>query len=259
MGPTEQEYRQALAWIEQLRTRVTQLEAANGDLLRQLDDLRRGVGVAVVIQGRAIPLVGPLSGVGAHQTGAPVAFPVPVSQPFTTPYSPATGPISASYPSAYPHSTPLSSPLGGRAQTDRTPAVPDENAWLTGQIPAVRPPSAGTAGPRGGAQRRQTLPSQRVTPEWLREETQGGQQQPTQHGPAARGARQTPAVTPYVPASNARPRPRGGVQARPLGGQESSERLPSLAELTGHVPAVRGRPKLSKRERDEYDDSFVLG
>lgn len=260
MGPTEQEYRQALAWIEQLRTRVAQLEAANGDLLRQLDDLRRGIGVAVVIQGRAIPLVGPATSVtGAPQTGASAASPSAVSQPVPGPYSLPTGPISAPYHAAFPQSAPLSAPLGGMQATGRTPAFSEDSAWLTGQMPAVHPAGgAGTAGPRGGAQQRQTRPSQRVTPEWLREETQGGQQ-PAQRGPVGRGTGQMPAVTAHAPTPNARPRPRGGVQARPLGGQESPERLPSLAELTGHIPAVRGRPKLSKRERDEYDDSFVLG
>lgn len=259
MGPTEQEYRQALAWIEQLRTRVAQLEAANGDLLRQLDDLRRGVGVAVVIQGRAIPLAGPaLPVTGAPQPGASAAFPSAVSQSVPGPYSLPAGPISAPYHTAFPQSAPLSSPLDGSMQTGRAPALSGDNAWLTGQTPAIHATGgAGTAGPRSGAQR-QTRPSQHVTPEWLREETQGGQQ-PPQRGPVGRGTGQMPAVTPHAPTPNARPRPRGGVQARPLGSQESPERLPSLAELTGHMPAVRGRPKLSKRERDAYDDSFVLG
>lgn len=258
MGPTEREYRQALAWIEQLRTRVAQLEAENGDLLRQLDELRRGVGVAVVIQGHAIPLAAPLSSTGARQTGAPIAAFPPASQPFPTPYPAPNGPISAPYPSAYPQSAPLSSPLGGGAQTGRTPALSSENGWLTGQIPAVRPGNAASTGQRGGGQRQQIRPSQRVTPEWLREETQGGQQ-PVQHRPVSRGTDQIPEASPYPGAANARPRPRGGVPARPISGQESSEPLPSLAELTGHIPAVRGRGKLSQRERDEFDDSFVLG
>lgn len=255
MGPTEQEYRQALAWIEQMRARVAQLEAENGNLLRQLDDLRRGVGVAVVIQGRAIPLAAPAASMSGRQTGAPVGFPTAPA-----PYPLATGPMSTPYHSAYQHSAPLSSPLGGGTQPGAVSPLHGDSAWLTGQMPAVQPGSAGSAGSagqRGGAQQRQPHPAQRVTPEWLREETQRGQP-PAQNGPASgMGTGQIPAMTPYPGASNARPR--GGVQARPLGGQEPGERLQSLAELTGHIPAVRGRAKLSKRERDEFDDSFVLG
>lgn len=257
MGPTEQEYRQALAWIEQLRTRVARLEAENGDLLRQLDELRRGVGVAVVIQGRAIPLAAPMPGDPRRQTGAPAVFPAPVSQPTPASYPFPSGPISAPYPSAYPYSAPLSSPLGGGTQTGRPAALSPESSWLTGQTPAVHPTGGGASSQRGGA-RRQTSPSQQMTPDWLREETQGGQPS-TRHSQTPRSTNQMPAATPYPSASNARPRPRGGIQARPLGGSESGERLPSLAELTGHIPAVRGRAKLSKREREEYDDSFVLG
>ena len=39
MGPTEQEYRQALAWIEQLRTRVARLFPNEASLLRLVSAL----------------------------------------------------------------------------------------------------------------------------------------------------------------------------------------------------------------------------
>lgn len=44
------------------------LEAENRDLRRQLDELRRGVGVSVVIEGKTIPLA---RGEGREQEGGP--------------------------------------------------------------------------------------------------------------------------------------------------------------------------------------------
>jgi hypothetical protein len=103
-----------------------------------------------------------------------------------------------------------------------------------------------------------------MTPEWLRDEPPTGANNlpfPPQHGPTSRSTGQTPVVGSQHGASTSsgQPRPRGGVPARPLGGQQSGDRLPSLAELTGHVPAVRGRAKQARRDHEAYDDSFVLG
>jgi hypothetical protein len=44
------------------------LEAENRDLRRQLDDLRRGVGISVVIEGKTIPLAAASSGEQALAT-----------------------------------------------------------------------------------------------------------------------------------------------------------------------------------------------
>ena len=258
MGPTEQEYRQALAWIEHMRTRVAQLETENNDLRRQLDDLRRGVGVAVVIQGRAVPLSALPPANSTPQTGARAAYSSTASQPIPAPFPRATSRGSTPYSGSFQPSAPLSAPLRGGAHSGPISSLYAENTWLTGQMPAVHPNGGAPTGQHEATgQRRSGRPSQRVTPEWLRDETQGGAQ--AQRGPVSRTSEQMPATAPYTSSTGARPRPRGGVQARPIGTQGSSERLPSLAELTGHIPAVRGRSKLSKRERDEYEDSFVLG
>jgi hypothetical protein len=102
-----------------------------------------------------------------------------------------------------------------------------------------------------------------MTPEWLRDESPNGASNrpfPQQYGPTSRSTGQIPAVGPHgSPTSSGQPRPHGGVPARPLGGQQSGDHLPSLAELTGHVPAVRGRAKPARRDHEAYDDSFVLG
>lgn len=252
MGPTEYEYRQALAWIEHLRTRAAQLEAENAHLRLQLDELRRGVGVAVVIQGQAIPLA-PLSRQPGAMTG---------SQPVQLSRSQPTGPISAPFPPALHPSAPLSAPLGG-APSGPLPSPYTENTWLTGPTPAVSPQRAPAQGQqRPAGQHRQGRPSQRVTPEWLRDDSPNGpnnRPSPTSYGPASRATGQIPAVGPRGASTNGQPRPRGGVPARPLGGQASGDRLPSLAELTGHVPVVRGRAKQARRDHEDYDDSFVLG
>ena len=262
MGPTEQEYRQAIAWIESLRARVMQLESENGDLRRQLDELRRGVGMAVIIQGRAVPLAVPLAaptpasaGYPLQQASAPAAFPSPVSQPMPSLNGQTSLPIAPLSARQHPPAAPLSAPINSAARPGAVAPRYPENTWLTGQMPVAHPEGGAAGGQRENDQRRQTRPSQRVTPEWLREETQGSYGA-SQQAPVPRTTAQMPA-TGQSPA--ARARPRGGTPARPLGSQESPERLPSLAELTGHMPAVRGRPRLSKRERDEYDDSFVLG
>ncbi|MGH2485774.1 MAG: hypothetical protein ACRDHE_07165 [Ktedonobacterales bacterium] len=256
MGPTEYEYRQALAWIEHLRTRVAQLETENAHLRLQLDELRRGVGVAVVIQGQAIPLA-PLSRQPSAMTG---------SQPVPAPRSQPSGSISAPVPPVFPPAAPLSAPLGA-APSGPCPTPYAENTWLTGPTPAVSPvsPQRGPAhaqGQRSAGQQRQGRPSQRMTPEWLRDDSPNGannQPSPTQYGPDSRSTGQIPAVGPRGASTNGQPRPRGGVPARPLGGQQSGDRLPSLAELTGHIPAVRGRAKQARRDHEAYDDSFVLG
>ena len=49
-------FEEIAAWLEQQVRRVRALEAENRELRRQLDELRRGIGVAVMIEGRAFPL-----------------------------------------------------------------------------------------------------------------------------------------------------------------------------------------------------------
>lgn len=257
MGPTEYEYRQALAWIDHLRTRVAQLETENAHLRLQFDELRRGVGVAVVIQGQTIPLA-PLS----RQPSAPTPSAMTGSQPVPPGRSQPAGSISAPFPPAFQPSAPFAEPIGAAPSGPfRTPYA--ENTWLTGPTPAVSPQRAPKQAQRPAGPPREGRPSQRMTPEWLRDEPPNRANNrpfPQQYDPTPRTTSQTPALgSPGAATSGGQPRPRGGVPARPLEGQQSGDRLPSLAELTGHVPAVRARAKQARRDHEAYDDSFVLG
>src|SRR5215468_120936 len=96
MGPGNGEYGQYAEpyaepyadWYEHQQRRIAQLEAENRDLRRQLDELRRGIGVAVMIHGRPIPLAplqpagtayisdGPPISTVAHSAPQPHAWPV---------------------------------------------------------------------------------------------------------------------------------------------------------------------------------------
>jgi hypothetical protein len=83
MGPRSHEYEQYANWYEHQQRRIAELETENRELRRQLEDLRRGIGIAVLIHGRPIPLTplqpsahlsdGPASSSGAH--GAPPLYP----------------------------------------------------------------------------------------------------------------------------------------------------------------------------------------
>src|SRR5260370_42326852 len=54
MDPTARQH--AGTEVEWLRKRARQLELENRELRRELDELRRGVGISVLIQGRLVPL-----------------------------------------------------------------------------------------------------------------------------------------------------------------------------------------------------------
>src|SRR6266849_5600736 len=74
MDPTARQH--AGAEVEWLRQRARQLEMENHELRRELDELRRGVGIAVLIQGRPVPL-----------SALPAAGTVRPSQPTPAPFA----------------------------------------------------------------------------------------------------------------------------------------------------------------------------
>jgi hypothetical protein len=53
-------------------------------------------------------------------------------------------------------------------------------------------------------------------------------------------------------------RARSGSTARPLRARLEPVDVPSLADLTGHHPALRPENKRSAGERNPFEDSFVL-
>jgi hypothetical protein len=129
-------------WLEQQERRVRTLEAENRELRRQLEELRRGVGISVVIEGRTVPLA-PASLVtdvtaasGAVPAVQPLArdsrdpqirpaeyrAPHPQPQPGAAPSAfgaaPAVSPPPASAPRPHPGLAPITPPAFGRSQPD---------------------------------------------------------------------------------------------------------------------------------------------
>ncbi len=140
------------SWNEQQR-RIQQLEAENAELRRQLDDLRRGVGVALVIHGRAIPLA-----------AQPPSYP---SQPDSARSGAAPHALSSLSPTRA--STPYDAPFTAAARPPHAPPQPSpfpEDAWLSDSgSTLMSPPLTASA--------RQGTSSQDMTPSWLREHPHG--------------------------------------------------------------------------------------
>jgi hypothetical protein len=262
MGPGNFEFGQVRDYLERQQRRIAELESENRTLRRELDELRRGVGIAVMIHGRAVPLA-PLPPAG---TAANPRHSVTTSGQHPAVMPVASGPIPGAGP--IPHVQPTQQPAAN---------FPEAN-WLTGSQPALRaqPRPEQTAGPR---QAHTLRPSERITPEWLREAT--ASQAPGSERPNVWDAAYvagSPGATPsQIPATPSRilatpsqpgewPAPRAARSRRshasaplpplPL---PSEPPYPSLAELTGQLPAVQRKPRRQANERNPYDDSFVLG
>ena len=230
--------------VQLQQRRIAELEAENRDLRHQLDELRRGMGIAVLIEGRAIPLTAL-----AHPPAlrSPVrthpSQPMPVAlgaRPSTTSgrMPIVRGPSAPSTPYSR---LPLPQPSVPSAPPRAVAPAPDDG-WLTGSTPALRPhpPVAAPAAP----------PSSSVTPAWLRDEaptvvavpmSQPAPASPTSHAPARRLST-GPLARPSVP------------RLQPTG-------FPTLAQITGRMGAVRTQPQPERwpGERNPYADSFVLG
>lgn len=263
MEINEHEYARLVQWAEQQRRHIAALEQENRELRRQVDDLRRGVGMAIVVQGRVIPV-----------NPAPVDVPVPNAGPVPHPsFGPAlqTAPQQPPQLPAQPPYAPQPQPTHQHVAPHIPPAprpeVFSEELWITGQMRAVKAPVS-TPAPRS------VTPSQEMTPSWLREDAPQAPT-PTPRRTLAAATSSHPAIPkPPAPAQPRQPYPtpnptptppnpqqmgRQRVSARPL--SRPSAPLPSLAQLTGQQPAVRvpGRQRQEPDERSPYSDSFVLG
>lgn len=285
MELSNEQYRQLVGWMERQQRRVADLERENRELRRQLDELRSGVGVSLVIQGRALPLTvlpapeptGPVAAAAHARTGEHPAYGLPNSLSSV----PAARPSHSSHPA---YSAPLAeqslspffpiTPAPPPTPTPVRPTPAPESTWLTGRMRAVRAPAQAS---RTGESERPRLatPSQEMTPAWLREYEDvrmpapiipPAPSWPSTPQPSAQRPRTLTAATGKQPAvrpplrqsqsSAALPTP--ARPRRPTAPRLEPEHLPTLAEMTGRQPAVRlpGKPSA---ERSPFSDSFVLG
>ena len=116
------------AWLLELERRLRVLEAENQELRRQLTDLRRGVGIALVIEGRTVP-VAPLS---------------PISAP-TGPMPAVAPPIQPAIPHAQGFATPPAAAWPGPEQANRAAAPPQPSAGRPSFGPLSSPANAPNA------------------------------------------------------------------------------------------------------------------
>lgn len=247
------EYGQMPEWVERQQRRIAELEAENRELRRQLDELRRGAGIAVVIQGRSYPLAAPAPSLtGEHPAVA------------TGPrYPQAHGPAQPAdaYPRARPAGAPrrgYDTPLpAGHHATAEAPAFA-EDAWLTGSMRAIPARARLTQPQRPAPAPRAQSPSQSITPQWLRDDqahASGPREPATWDEIAAAQDSWAPG-----PATGAHTYVRPRVKSRPLTPRLEPVPFGSLAQLTGQQPAVR---KPANRERTAprtpLSDSFLLG
>ena len=279
---SNEQYGQIVDWMDRQKRQIAELESENRELRRQLDELRRGIGVSLVIQGRALPVTVLPS---AEPTGPIAAAPAPTrtgEYPARYPASVITSPTPQPYPMypAYPtYSAPLPAPVS--AQPSFAPLTPDavratpapDSMWLTSHTRAVRAPAAAPAGGMLEHQRSVT-PSQEMTPAWLRDDGRmpmptvppappswPSTPQSTQPRPrtlASATGKQQAVRSPLRqgPAAVASPAP--GRPRRPTLPHLEPEHLPSLAQMTGRQPVVR-LPGTRSAERTPFSDSFVLG
>ncbi|MGZ3666621.1 MAG: hypothetical protein ACXVDA_19300, partial [Ktedonobacterales bacterium] len=291
MGPTHAtnamsamnaEYAQmtdALRWQQQ---RIIELETENRELRRQLADLRSGVGISLIIEGRQIPLASP----GASSTRDPSwtsgAYPPisPAASVLTsTPVpSPSTiTPQQRAYPT-YPPINPTAhaappSPPSQRPSAPHSEAAFGENAWLTGSMPAAKPaqpdrqqqPQPTRSMPRQGNRRVEPQqppqqPQRFTPPAWLGEEALTVTSWET--GFEAPASSHAPAQRQHVPQTPIGPVPEEVWRAEQ---RFESGKFPTLAQITGQHPAVRIPGKRKKAGnthadgRSPFTDSFVLG
>src|SRR5258707_5826419 len=212
MDPTARQH--AGTEVEWVREGAQQLEIENRELRRELDELRRGVGISVLIQGRLVPLSAlPSAGAALPSYPTPAPFAATGQQSAAATFTPPpTGseppsqpaPPLLPYPPA-PRRTPQSPP---RSANPRSEPFPEE-AWITGQRRVVRPPALQPQPePRPPvSQQNAARPSQRITPGWLREEPPMPAPTSAPAGPMSRVCTDQLSPTP-TPAPRARNYPR---------------------------------------------------
>lgn len=218
-------------YLAEQRQRIAELEAENRALRAQLDALCRGEGLAVVINGRQIPLAALAATADAESARAHHAQPHAGQSRGRRPSAP---------PDLYHHPAqrvPMPSPHTPPAPTE---AVFPEDAWLTGSTPAVQAsPAAQAQTPQRGRNTgaHALRPSERITPEWLRESRHAAAPAPSQH------SRSQPSAS-YHPHEDA------------WADSYSQSHFSTLAQITGQTPAAR--PRRDPDARNPYADSFVL-
>jgi hypothetical protein len=124
------------SWLERVGARLRELEAENAQLKQQLDDLRRGLGIAVMIEGRLVPLAA-LAPNEQPQHPRPAAGSQPrPAAPVPPSLLPHTGqvPVPTVTPRAQPAPAPARHSFGPLAST------PDELPAVRGLLPASRQP-----------------------------------------------------------------------------------------------------------------------
>lgn len=205
-------------YLAEQRQRIADLEAENRALRAQLDALCRGEGVSVLINGRQIPLAALAAAAASHAEATHGRSRTP-----TTP------------PDLYHHPAqrvPMPSP--------HTPAqgetVFPEDAWLTSPSPAARPAAPAQRRHNTGAHALQ--PSERITPEWLREARYGAA------SPQSRPQSQSQPTAAHHPQDA-------------WSDSYSQSPFGTLAQITGQRPAMRPQRR-DPNARNPYADSFVL-
>lgn len=182
MGAGYYSYDEMAAFVADLQRRIAQLEAENSGLRQQLDSLRRGVGVSVNIMGQTLPVA------AASYLPSPAAS-YPAAPPASPPIPTGMQQREAAAWNSYHHAargTPPPAPPAPQPQPQPMPQPQaqhpfPEDAWLSGSGPAVRRPrDERPASPRRqrepepvrgryGVGAAAAQPSERMTPEWLRE------------------------------------------------------------------------------------------
>lgn len=252
---------EALHWQQQ---RIIELEAENRELRRQLDDLRRGVGIALVIEGRQIPLASPAASMPRPSAG------LAHDTPWTSGAHPSPSPTHPPIPSP-PHTT----PPPHRAQAQPSEAAFPENAWLTGPAPALKPAQPAQQQPARHTPRQESRrvepkqpqsqqPPRFTPPAWLHEEAPTvASWEAEQQTSAPPSHLRIPARRQHIPHNPIPPVPAEIWHAEQ---QRDSGKFRTLAQMTGQHPAVRipGKPQKTTGNthsdgHSPFADSFVLG
>ena len=245
------------AWLELRERRIRALEAENLELRRQLDELRRGVGVAIVIEGRAIPLAALAPTSTPAETRPEAAQPgwQPPTPPATTPPQRSGYAFERAWPSpAAAAPAPTAPPWPGHAlpsmpttlmPTPATHATPapvrraaqtgaNDDSWLTAEHPATTAaPTGAPARPRGASR------SLADDAAWLR--SGAAWPQPARPAPVAPTA-PTGSVGPAFPSAPAQPRvPPANRSTRPV-----------------RIPGAGQPERPQNAERNIFADSFIL-
>jgi hypothetical protein len=161
--------RQLVRWLAERERRVLALEAENRALRQELARLRQGIGIALVVEGRAVPVAPTRSG-----SGVIVTTPMPsVTPPFAgthehpLPRLSAHPPMHASGPHPIPHPPrheqprPVYHPLAESSARLHAvgPQRPPSPASATGKVATAPRPAAG-----------ETAPAPRPEPHWSEED-----------------------------------------------------------------------------------------